>query len=60
MYCLSAKIYVQEFVTCKCWVHVDMAGVMINKDEVPYLGKGMSGKYSYLLNIESNIRFINS
>lgn len=26
------------------WVHMDIAGVMENKDEVPYLCKGMAGK----------------
>ena len=36
--------FFQEFVTNKHWVHLDIAGVMMNKDEVPYLSKGMSGK----------------
>ena len=30
------------------WVHLDIAGVMYNKDEVPYLGKGMSGKVVHM------------
>lgn len=34
----------QEFVTCDHWMHMDIAGVMENKDEVAYLGKGMSGR----------------
>ena len=38
--------YRQEFVTSKHWVHLDIAGVMGNKDEVPYLSKGMSGENS--------------
>ena len=33
----------QEFVTNDHWVHLDIAGVFYNKDEVPYLAKGMSG-----------------
>ena len=27
------------------WLHLDIAGVMSNKDEIPYLGKGMSGRH---------------
>ncbi|MEQ2212343.1 hypothetical protein XENOCAPTIV_029559 [Xenoophorus captivus] len=34
----------QEFVTAPHWAHLDIAGVMSNKDEVPYLRKGMSGR----------------
>lgn len=34
----------QEFVSCDHWAHLDIAGVMENKDEVPYLGNGMSGR----------------
>lgn len=30
--------------TADHWAHLDIAGVMINKDEVPYLRKGMSGR----------------
>jgi aminopeptidase len=30
-------------VTSDSWAHLDIAGVMANSDEVPYLGKGMSG-----------------
>ncbi|GFR93036.1 leucine aminopeptidase-like protein [Elysia marginata] len=40
----TAAAFLQEFVTTKEWVHLDMAGVMINTDDVPYLGKGMSGR----------------
>ncbi|MPC13202.1 Cytosol aminopeptidase [Portunus trituberculatus] len=34
----------REFVSCDHWMHMDIAGVMENKDEVSYLGKGMSGR----------------
>ena len=40
----TAAAFLKEFVTCKDWAHLDIAGVMENKDEIPYLGKGMSGK----------------
>ena len=39
----------QEFVTNKNWLHLDIAGVMSNKGEVPYLGKGMAGIKGILL-----------
>lgn len=41
--CLAA-VFLKEFVTCDHWMHMDIAGVMENKDEVAYLGKGMSGR----------------
>lgn len=41
---LEVDIHLQEFVTCDHWMHLDIAGVMENKDEVPYIGKGMSGR----------------
>ena len=31
------------------WMHLDMAGVMSNKSEVPFLPKGMAGKYYNIL-----------
>lgn len=40
----TAAAFLKEFVTCSSWAHLDIAGVMQNKDEVPYLGKGMSGR----------------
>ena len=40
-------IILQEFVTTDKWVHLDIAGVMSNTNEVPYLGKGMSGKFLF-------------
>ncbi|XP_072025837.1 cytosol aminopeptidase-like [Amphiura filiformis] len=40
----TAAAFLKEFVTCKDWAHMDIAGVMENKDEIPYLGKGMSGR----------------
>ena len=27
-----------------CWAHIDIAGVMEAHGEIPYLGKGMTGK----------------
>ncbi len=30
--------------TADHWAHLDIAGVMTNNDEVPYLRKGMSGR----------------
>ena len=29
------------------YVHMDIAGVMSHKTELPYLSTGMSGKYKY-------------
>lgn len=40
----TAASFLKEFVTCDHWMHMDIAGVMENKDEVAYLGKGMSGR----------------
>ncbi|XP_053407278.1 cytosol aminopeptidase-like [Mercenaria mercenaria] len=40
----TAAAFLREFVTNKNWLHLDIAGVMANKDEVPYLGKGMAGR----------------
>ncbi|MBN3309457.1 AMPL aminopeptidase, partial [Amia calva] len=34
----------RQFVSAPHWAHLDIAGVMSNKDEVPYLRKGMSGR----------------
>lgn len=41
--CIAAA-FLKEFVTSPNWLHLDIAGVMDNKDEVPYLSKGMSGR----------------
>uniref|UniRef100_A0A0P4VSA6 Cytosol aminopeptidase n=1 Tax=Scylla olivacea TaxID=85551 RepID=A0A0P4VSA6_SCYOL len=41
---ILAAAFLQEFVSCDHWMHMDIAGVMENKDEVSYLGKGMSGR----------------
>lgn len=41
--CIAAA-FLKEFVTCPNWLHLDMAGVRGNVDEVPYLCKGMSGR----------------
>ncbi|XP_051993577.1 cytosol aminopeptidase [Xyrauchen texanus] len=40
----TAAAFLREFVTTEHWAHLDIAGVMTNKDEVPYLRKGMSGR----------------
>ncbi|KAK3607322.1 hypothetical protein CHS0354_018806 [Potamilus streckersoni] len=40
----TAAAFLKEFVTNKNWLHLDIAGVMMNKDEIPYLSKGMSGR----------------
>ena len=40
----TAAAFLKEFVTVPAWAHLDIAGVMENKDEIPYLGKGMTGK----------------
>ncbi|XP_056136738.1 cytosol aminopeptidase [Lampris incognitus] len=40
----TAAAFLREFVTATHWAHLDIAGVMSNKDEVPYLRKGMSGR----------------
>jgi len=40
----TAAAFLGEFVENSEWAHVDIAGVMDNKTEVPYLGAGMSGR----------------
>ncbi|KAF7248290.1 Cytosol aminopeptidase [Varanus komodoensis] len=40
----TAAAFLREFVTVPHWAHLDIAGVMANKDEVPYLRKGMAGR----------------
>uniref|UniRef100_A0A8C0VMU8 Cytosol aminopeptidase n=1 Tax=Cyanistes caeruleus TaxID=156563 RepID=A0A8C0VMU8_CYACU len=40
----TAAAFLKEFVTASHWAHLDIAGVMSNKDEVPYLRKGMAGR----------------
>lgn len=42
--CCIAAAFLREFVTHPNWLHLDIAGVMENKDEVPYLSKGMAGR----------------
>lgn len=42
--CCIAAAFLREFVTLKNWMHLDMAGVADNKDEIVYLSKGMSGR----------------
>ncbi|KAI2801891.1 bleomycin hydrolase [Blomia tropicalis] len=41
--CVAAA-FLKEFVVHPNWMHLDIAGVMDNKDEVTYLNKGMSGR----------------
>lgn len=40
----TAAAFLREFVTNPNWMHLDIAGTMENKDEVPYLTKGMAGR----------------
>ncbi|XP_008315686.1 cytosol aminopeptidase [Cynoglossus semilaevis] len=40
----TAAAFLKEFVTAAHWAHLDIAGVMSNKDEISYLRKGMSGR----------------
>ncbi|KAK3739852.1 hypothetical protein QZH41_009098 [Actinostola sp. cb2023] len=40
----TAAAFLQEFVSCKHWAHLDIAGIMRHTDALPYLGKGMSGR----------------
>ncbi|NWI20767.1 AMPL aminopeptidase, partial [Crypturellus soui] len=40
----TAAAFLKEFVRAPHWAHLDIAGVMANKDEVPYLRKGMAGR----------------
>lgn len=42
--CCIAAAFLREFVTHPHWLHLDIAGVMDNRDEVAYLCKGMSGR----------------
>jgi aminopeptidase len=40
----TAAAFLREFVTHSSWMHMDIAGVMDNKDEVSYISKGMAGR----------------
>jgi aminopeptidase len=40
----TAAAFLKEFVTNDNWMHLDIAGVMKNSGEVPYLSKGMAGR----------------
>ncbi|XP_065070339.1 cytosol aminopeptidase-like isoform X3 [Rhopilema esculentum] len=40
----TAAAFLKEFVTVDHWAHIDIAGVMTSAGEVPYLGKGMTGR----------------
>uniref|UniRef100_A0A8C5W9S4 Cytosol aminopeptidase n=1 Tax=Microcebus murinus TaxID=30608 RepID=A0A8C5W9S4_MICMU len=50
----TAAAFLKEFVTHPMWAHLDIAGVMTNKDEVPYLQKGMTRRPTRTL-----IQFLN-
>nr|XP_058156524.1 cytosol aminopeptidase [Dasypus novemcinctus] len=52
----TAAAFLKEFVTHPKWAHLDIAGVMTNKDEVPYLRKGMAGRPTRTL-VEFLLRF---
>lgn len=52
----TAAAFLKEFVSPGIpWAHMDIAGVMTNKSEVPYLSKGMSGRPTRTL-----VEFINN
>ncbi|GAB6031562.1 hypothetical protein CHUAL_009328 [Chamberlinius hualienensis] len=40
----TAAAFLKEFVTANHWAHLDIAGVSENKDEVPYLCGGLTGR----------------
>lgn len=40
----TAAAFLREFVSNKNWLHLDIAGVVMKKSEIPYLAKGMSGR----------------
>ena len=41
---ITAAKFLQNFVECKSWAHLDIAGVMDSTDSMGYLPKGMSGR----------------
>lgn len=41
---ITAAKFLQKFVKCKSWAHLDIAGVMDSTDSMSYLSKGMSGR----------------
>ncbi|XP_066136854.1 cytosol aminopeptidase [Saccopteryx bilineata] len=52
----TAAAFLKEFVSHPKWAHLDIAGVMTNKDEIAYLRKGMTGRPTRTL-IEFLLRF---
>jgi len=40
----TAAAFLSQFVKCDHWMHLDIAGVMENKNDVKYLPPGMSGR----------------
>lgn len=49
-------VFLKEFVIYFKWAYLDIVGVMINKDEISYLRKGMIGRFTRIL-IEFLFRF---
>ena len=41
---ITAAKFLQNFIKCKSWAHLDIAGVMDSTDSMSYLPKGMSGR----------------
>ena len=41
---ITAAKFLQNFVECKSWAHLDIAGVMDSTSSMSYLPKGMSGR----------------
>jgi len=42
-----AALFLKEFTECSSWAHIDIAGVaglVAGDDDIPYIGKGMSGR----------------
>lgn len=40
----AAAGFLKEFIECKSWAHIDIAGVMEADGDLPYIPKGMSGR----------------
>jgi len=40
----TAAAFLKEFTKCENWAHIDIAGVMEDDGEIPYLKKGMTGR----------------
>ena len=54
----TAAAFLHQFVSCSHWAHLDIAGVMSNTNEVPYLSKGMAGRPTRtLIEFLENLKF---